>query len=219
MNISALRNFSEDENNFIDECKVAGSIDIERLCKLNTHRDILSLEKADSVILSKDIEIARKGIRFCTRIAFRLGDLLQKVGSSVYIISNMYLFDYIEDIHKAVKHDNVIFGSSHYKIRLSKPTAIPTTDMWIFYEFNEEDFNLDTLLVGCIFGNALRKVYNDTLVSYTRDFCVKYNYPHILTPYIASNIFTNIQINISKDYTPSETEHKYLLKHLPFFRI
>ena len=139
MNISALRNFSEDENNFIDECKVAGSIDIERLCKLNTHRDILSLEKADSVILSKDIEIARKGIRFCTRIAFRLGDLLQKVGSSVYIISNMYLFDYIEDIHKAVKHDNVIFGSSHYKIRLSKPTAIPTTDMWIFYEFNEED--------------------------------------------------------------------------------
>lgn len=145
--INNLRGFPSGYERFLE--KSNDCIDIDELIHIT--RDM-------PITLAPDIgdfEQVGKGIKFVTRVQFRLGDLFAPHIFSSFL-HNIYLLDYIEDIYTARKYPNSQFNG----VSVSEyPFAVPMTEMGCLYNFNSDDFNPDTYVVGGIFGSKLNTHY------------------------------------------------------------
>lgn len=86
--------------------------------------------------------------------------------------------DRITASHRAVELSKK-FVPVHFIV--DKPSILPVSDMFTFYRFKYEDFDLDSVITGVIFGNSLRKLYNEVKMMYSTKVFVNYTYPFLLT--------------------------------------
>ena len=175
--LSTFRNFTSEEEAFVESVaqNIEKAIDLEELCPIVRKKQI------QQVTTESQIELARKGIRFATRTKVTLRQMVHDMETH-YILSNPFRLDYIVDIVPAVVQSGARFGSKTHSIKVNGPTIVPVADIFTFYRFEKGEFDLDVELVGVIFGNAMRKLYNKVTMMTSADFFVNYNYPHILSP-------------------------------------
>ena len=169
--IDYLRNFTEQEKTFIEESEKTGYINLENIARINstTNRPL-----TNTPYTRDEIEVRRKGTRFCTRFKFKLRDIVEEYTDGKMMFRNIYRIDYIENLYDACIVDDACIGTLLNMRTIKENMIVPIADWWILYVFYKADFDLDKELVGCIFGNALRMLYNKVRIMKSRYFTIDY---------------------------------------------
>lgn len=155
--IDYFRNFSEEEKKFIEESENLKYMNLENISYINS---LVNRPLSTTPTTKAQIEIYRKGTRFCTRFKFKLRDIVEESTHGKLMFRNIYQIDYIENLYDACVVDGALIGTPNNMRTLHEDMIVPIADWWILYEFYKTDFDLDKEIIGCIFGNALRVLYN-----------------------------------------------------------
>lgn len=192
---------------------------IEKSKCVSVHRLLASFEPTKPVRLTCDREInaARFGIRFYTRVKFCLRDTTFESGD-YYVLTNSFFLDFIEDISMcALSPKVVMYTDSGLEKTLDEPTPIPVINNATAYRFKKCDVDLDAELVGVVFGNRVRKLMNSgEKVLYSNHFVTMYTFPFVISPFIGNEIFAlGIETKSENDVTQEEMN---LVNRWKFFK-
>jgi len=174
--------FSTDEDHAMNYVKNTRAVSVERIQELSSRQEPRQLTT------HREIKAARFGVRFCTRVAFKLEDTIIDMGD-YYMLTNTYFVDFIDDISLAATKITVDSGLC---IELNKPTPIPTNNNFTGYRFYKGDVDTSKIITGVIFGNSLRKLMNtEQKFLYSNVFLTTYipTFPYIITPYVGNVLF------------------------------
>lgn len=190
--------FTPDEKRLIEYIQQSDAVSIEAIKKVSDGVQPVRLTK------EYEIKVARFGIKFCTRVLFKLRDTVHDMGDH-YLLTNTYFLDFIDDISSCAKKIHLKSGQTY---DLKKKTSIPTNNNFMCYFFKKDEVDLDMEITGVVFGNTVRKSMSmGQKMLYSNAFLSTFfpTFPYIIPTVVAAKLF-NVYLNIDKDIPLSEQE-------------